>query len=181
MIQSFNYARSLLWPIEDGMTLLVLVISPGMWKRYGSALLFVAIIVYIFGAITYPAQSLFLTTQLIKIPTEPSNRAVISDFSTNDRQYISTPDPQAGLDVLQARSALSQADSHTYHPNVWGNDSGVQFITLNGFSSFYFQLLNGSNTGLLRQFAPHVNSTASYETIVAGQFPTNCRTEPGTF
>ncbi|KAJ5681713.1 uncharacterized protein N7477_001653 [Penicillium maclennaniae] len=160
---------------------LYLSLVRGRWKQHGSALLFGAIIVYIFGAITYPIQSLFLTTEIIKIPTEPSNRAAISDFNTKDSKYISTLNSQAGLDVLQARSALSQADRSTYYPNIWSNDSGVQFLTLHGLSSdnFYSQLPSGFNTGLLRQFAPRVNSTATYETIAAEQFPANCSTESG--
>ncbi|KAJ5175617.1 uncharacterized protein N7482_001494 [Penicillium canariense] len=158
---------------------LYLSLAQGRWKQHGSALLWVAMIIYIFGAITYPIQSLFLTTQTIKIPTEPSNRAKLNDFNTADYQYI--VEIAAGLDMLQTRSALSQADGHTYYPNIWSNNSGVQFITLNELSSetFYSQLPNGFNTGLLRQFAPRVNSTASSETILADQFPTNCSTEAG--
>lgn len=159
---------------------LYLSLARGRWKQHGSALLFVAIIVYILGAITYPIQSLFLTTRFVKIPTGPSNRGAISDFNTTDSEY-SNLDTLAGLDVLQARNALSQADGHTYHPNIWNNGSGVQLLTLNGLSSdnFYSQLPSGFNTGLLRQFAPRVNSTASYETIVAAEFPANCSTESG--
>lgn len=40
------------------------------FKRYGSIMLYIAMFIHLFGAITYPIQSLFLSTRLIPVPPE---------------------------------------------------------------------------------------------------------------
>lgn len=148
-------------------------LARGGWKKHGSTLLFIAIFVWFFGVITYPVQSIFLTSQVIKARDQPSQRALIADFVADS--YFTTT-PETGVDVLNTRADLSKADGKTYHSNLWDDSGEAAFLTLTGISSgnFYSQIPSGFNTGLVRQFAPRLNSTAGYETIDAIDFPTNC-------
>jgi hypothetical protein len=152
----------------------------GKWRQYGSKLVAAAIFIWVFGLITYPIQSLFLSSRSVKVRTYPQQRADIYDFRSVGSSSASY---SVGKDVLQVRDALNKANTNTYQPNLWNNNSGVQFLTLNDMSSqtFYSQLPSGFNTGLVRQFAPRVNSTATYEIIEASQFPVNCGSSSGAF
>ncbi|OQE47016.1 hypothetical protein PENCOP_c001G08026 [Penicillium coprophilum] len=156
----------------------------GRWRQYGSTLLATAMFIWVFGLITYPIQSLFLNPQSVKVRTYPQQRAAIHDFTSNDDLYLrSEPD---GKDVLQVRDALNKANGNTYQPNLWSNNSGVQFLSLNDMSpqTFYSQVPSGFNTGLIRQFASRVNSTATSELIRESDFPAACSSGyslPGKF
>ncbi|KGO40151.1 hypothetical protein PEXP_035350 [Penicillium expansum] len=153
----------------------------GRWRQYGLKLLAAAIFIWVFGLITYPIQSLFLSSQSVKVRTYPEQRADVYDFRSVDRSDSSSY--KVGKDVLQVRDALGKANTYTYQPNLWSNNSEVQFLTLSDMSSqtFYSQVPSGFNTGLLRQFAPRVNSTATYEIIDASQFPVDCGSSSEAF
>lgn len=149
----------------------------GRWRQYGRKLVAAALFIWVFGLITYPIQSLFLSSRSVKVRTEPQRRDIYpfrSSYSTSST---------GGKDVLQVRDALSKANTYSYESNLWSNNSGVQFLTLNDLSSqtFYSQVPTGFNTGLIRQFAPRVNSTATYEIIEASQFPVNCGSSSEAF
>jgi hypothetical protein len=151
------------------------------WRQYGSKLLATAIFICVFGLITFPIQSVFLSSQSVKVRTLPQEIATIYDFSPNSGYSSSSYD--TGKDVLKVRNALNKANVDFYQPNLWSNNSGVQFLTLNDLSSqtYYSQVPSGFNTGLLRQFAPRVNSTATYEIVRASDFPVDCSSRPGAF
>ncbi|RLL98917.1 hypothetical protein CFD26_106193 [Aspergillus turcosus] len=155
----------------------------GGWKKHGSTFLVLAIILNLIAGLTYPIQSIFLETKTIRVPESINNVASIADLSTLRPRALSTP--TIGNDILAARGALSDANTIAFQPFLWQNTSGVQLPTLNNIlslnHSFYAQLPNGFNTGVLRQFAPRVNSTATYETIGASEFPSNCDSIPGAF
>lgn len=156
----------------------------GRWRQYGSTLLAAAIFIWVFGLITYPIQSLFLSSGSVKVRTYPQQRVAMYDFGLSGGSYSPSNNVgNVGMDVVQVRDALNKANSGTFQPNLWSNDSGVQFLSLNDMSSqtFYSQLPGGFNTGLIRQFAPRVNSTATYEIIEASQFPVNCRSSSDAF
>lgn len=46
---------------------------------------------------------------------------------------------------------------------------------------FLAELRNGFSTGLIRQFIPRINSTASYENISAVEYPSGCAQIAGAF
>jgi hypothetical protein len=152
----------------------------GKWRQYGSTLLATAIFIWVFGLIIFPIQSVFLSSQSVKVRTLTQQSASIYDFSPARSLYSSH---NTGKDVLRVRNALNKANGDIYQPNLWSNNSGVQFLTLNDLSSqtYYSQVPSGFNTGLIRQFAPRVNSTATYETIRASDFPVDCSSRPGAF
>ncbi|KAJ5835334.1 hypothetical protein N7447_001360 [Penicillium robsamsonii] len=146
----------------------------GRWRQHGSTLLAVAIFIWVFGLITYPIQSLFLNSQCVKVRTYPQQRAAVYDFKGSGYGYLQPK--KDGKDVLDVRDALNKANGDSYQPNLWSNDSGVPFLTFNNMSpqTFYSQIPSGFNTGLIRQFAPRVNSTATYELIRESDFPAAC-------
>ncbi|GIK06561.1 hypothetical protein Aspvir_002211 [Aspergillus viridinutans] len=164
------------------ITLYKALVSGG-WKRHGSPFLVLAIILHLIAGLTYPIQSIFLETKTIRVPETMNRVATIADlpFLT----YPGTATSLLGNDILTARRALSDADSITFQPFLWQNTSGIQLHTLDDIlslnDSFYAQLPTGFNTGVLRQFAPRVNSTATYESMTASQFPSNCDSVPGSF
>ena len=51
----------------DPMQHVRFLIYPSGFKRYGSSMLYLAIFIHILGAITYPIQSVFLSTRLVSI------------------------------------------------------------------------------------------------------------------
>ncbi|KAF7116163.1 hypothetical protein CNMCM5793_004183 [Aspergillus hiratsukae] len=159
-----------------------LVVSGG-WKKHGSTFLVLAIILHLIAGVTYPIQSIFLKTKTIRVPESMNKVASLTDIPSLRPRALSTG--PIGNDILTARGALSDANSVTFQPFLWQNTSGVQLPTLNNIlslnESFYAQLPNGFNTGVLRQFAPRVNSTATYETVGYSEFPSNCDSIPGAF
>ncbi|EAW19827.1 uncharacterized protein NFIA_094470 [Aspergillus fischeri NRRL 181] len=155
----------------------------GGWKKHGSAFLIFAIVLHLIAGLTYPIQSIFLETKTIRVPESMDKVATIADLPS--LRYRDTATSLIGNDILTARRALSDANSVNVQPFLWQNTSGVQLHTLSDIlslnDSFYAQLPTGFNTGVLQQFAPRVNSTATYETILASEFPSNCDSIPGSF
>ncbi|KAF7155357.1 hypothetical protein CNMCM5623_007428 [Aspergillus felis] len=155
----------------------------GGWKKHGSTFLVLAIVLHLIAGLTYPIQSIFLETKTIRVSDSMDRVATIADLP-----FLRSSDTAASLvgnDILTARRALRDANSINAQPFLWQNTSGIQLHTLNDIlslnDSFYAQLPTGFNTGVLRQFAPRVNSTATYESITASQFPSNCDSVPGSF
>jgi hypothetical protein len=158
-------------------------LASGGWKKHGSTFLILAILLHLIAGLTYPIQSIFIETKTIHVPESMDRVATIADLPS--LRYRDTTTSLIGNDILTARRALSDANSINVQPFLWQNTSGIQLHTLNDIlslnDSFYAQLPTGFNTGVLRQFAPRLNSTATYETITASQFPSNCDSIPGSF
>ncbi|GFF37934.1 hypothetical protein IFM51744_03628 [Aspergillus udagawae] len=164
------------------ITLYKALVSGG-WKKHSSAFLVLAIVLHLIAGLTYPIQSIFLETKTIRVPESMDRVATIADLPF--LRYSDTATSLIGNDILTARRALSDASFITVQPFLWQNTSGIQLPTLNNIlslnDSFYAQLPTGFSTGVLRQFAPRVNSTATYESITASEFPSNCDSVPGSF
>jgi hypothetical protein len=156
----------------DPALYLKLVSAPRGMKRYGSRLLFLAIILHILGCITYPLQTLFLSSKTIKTPTAPVHSITIPDLP----EIGTTPPPGESSDdntlVIALRRTLQTARV---------NQGGTQMWKPNQNDSFYAPLSTGFNSGFLQQFSPRINSSASYIGISEAEFPTGCDTIPGAF
>ncbi|PKX90040.1 uncharacterized protein P174DRAFT_515258 [Aspergillus novofumigatus IBT 16806] len=155
----------------------------GGWKKHGSTFMAFAITLHLIAGLTYPIQSIFIETKTIRVPESMDRVATIADLPRF--RYRDTDTSLIGSDILTTRRALSDANSINLQPFLWQNTSGIQLHTLNDIlslnDSFYAQLPTGFNTGVLRQFAPRVNSSATYETITTSEFPSNCDSIPGSF
>lgn len=75
----------------------------------------------------------------------------------------------------------------TAHPNnpITKGNGGVQFSTLEDvpqlIDPYFSPYTAGLMTGLIRQFGPRVNSTATLTAIGPGEFPTDCQNLKGAF
>ncbi|KAF8801745.1 hypothetical protein BYT27DRAFT_7261657 [Phlegmacium glaucopus] len=166
----------------------------GGLKRSGSSFLFFAILLNILGGIISPLQSIFLTSRTIKTPTSPGTVVGLTDI-------LDQSDTPMELMPVLVRSAITYTSSTDVQISLWtgsaincSNDTdasptlgpcAVGGITLGNMSllpqPFLAQLPSGYNTGLIRQFLPRINSSATREVITEADFPANCDTLPGSF
>ncbi|CAL5871866.1 uncharacterized protein PFLUO_LOCUS6120 [Penicillium psychrofluorescens] len=151
------------------------------WKRCGSALLILGVFLHFIGAIVYPIQSIFLTSRPIHVPSSCSQSYTGGDIgvlSSTSSESDGVDSAVGGMDVVMVRSALESANSNKVFPQLWQRKAGQQFNTFNSFADmtdpFYSEVPTGFNTGVLRQFAPRVNSSTTYSSIKAAQWPANC-------
>ncbi|KAJ5833675.1 hypothetical protein N7474_001986 [Penicillium riverlandense] len=148
------------------------------WKRCGSALLILGVFLHFIGAIVYPIQSIFLTSKPIYVPTFCSQPYTGGDIGALSSTSSNGDSAVRGMDVVMVRSALQTADFNTFFPQLWQRKGGQQFNTFSSFADmtdpFYAEVPTGFNTGVLRQFAPRVNSSTTSSSIEAAQWPANC-------
>ncbi|KAK7031726.1 hypothetical protein R3P38DRAFT_826216 [Favolaschia claudopus] len=173
---------------------LVLRLLFGGWKRYGSSLLVVAILLNALGASISPLQELFLTTKTIQTPTFPQ---LISNLIDIPDQFSSLVDQatDSGHVISLTRARLASTTNSQPQMNLWSQAPDCNLLTQPGRNSplcviggsqyvlgnitlledpFFSQLPAGFSTGLVKQFAPRINSTAHRENITADGFPPNC-------
>lgn len=150
----------------------------GSWKQHGSALLALAIFLHFIGLIIYPIQSIVINSKAIHVPVYPNDMGQISDLAHLKEKY----DDTSGSDVVQTRNALAGADMHTWHPQLWEYGGHQQFSTFVNLSAmndpFFSPLPNGFNSGVLRQYAPRVNSNTSVRIVQENEYPSNCDSDP---
>ncbi|KAJ5671878.1 hypothetical protein N7507_001005 [Penicillium longicatenatum] len=169
-------------------------------KHYGSAFLLLAMFVNVLGAVISPLQAVFLSSTITKTPTWPSEVLYLLDIPDQFQSEVDN-----GFDynfvVVMTRSALTSATVSQQQAQLWQggkvscaftdgvtklptscNNGGATFQNLEELSDpFLAQLPSGYNTGLIRQFAPRINSSAHYENISAENFPKNCDQKDGAF
>ncbi|KAF8812036.1 hypothetical protein BYT27DRAFT_7088253 [Phlegmacium glaucopus] len=158
-----------------------LLFSSGL-KRYGSSFLFLAILLNILGGIISPLQSIFLTSRTIKTPTSPgivvSLTDILDPFNTPEHTGVN-------LMLVLVRSAITYTSNIDVQSYLWTGPCTLGGIPLGNMSllpqPFLAQLPSGYNTGLIRQFLPRINSSATREVITEADFPANCDTLPGSF
>lgn len=184
------YAKTLAFFADDG------------WKHFGSSFLLLAILVNLLGSVISPLQQLFLSTQTIKIPTEPSWVSNVLDIPD---QFSRPSDKDSNLVVAMTRSELTSTTLLERQAQLWQggnvtcnykydpNESKTKLpsscvyggATLTNYSElaepFLAELPSGYNTGLYSQYIPRINSTARYETISKDEFPRGCDKIDGAF
>ncbi|KAF2098316.1 hypothetical protein NA57DRAFT_77105 [Rhizodiscina lignyota] len=171
------------------------------WKRYASTFLVIAILLNLLGGIIGPLQQIFLSTTNIKTPTVPTTITNLHDLA----MLSSDPDSD-NSDVLFTRQALTTASRNEPQSQLWPGinfNSGCNELNLmnahevapmacesNGITfgnmsqldnPFYAELPNDFNSGVIRQFLPRINSTATYQNIDKSNFPANCSDFEGAF
>lgn len=170
------------------------------WKKYGSSFLRLAILLYALGGLISPLQQYFLDVKTIKVPLKLAGSPVLSDFldmfpfergfSDGNDIVISTRGLLETSDALQPQAQMWQAsgfecweESNTkerdprqacYRGGTFSNMGELKY-------PFLAQLPSGYSTGLIRQYAPRINSTASVSVIPADDFPKDCEAMPGAF
>ena len=156
------------------------------------------------GGVISPLQSYFLTTTTIKTPTRPTRLSRHVDILDLFDSYIS-PDDDENLITVTARSAMTSANIETPQGRLWSRKANnctirdpetyagrkVPNSCLSGQANstsvnqltdpFLAQLPVDYNTGLIRQFALRLNSTAWREAVDEDDYPANCDSLPGAF
>ncbi|RAO69357.1 uncharacterized protein BHQ10_005369 [Talaromyces amestolkiae] len=157
------------------MQYLRLLLYPSGLKRYGSSMLYLAIFIHIFGAITYPIQSLFLSTRLVSIA--PIDRYGFIDYSFSGVKSLSTVLSSSYEDIaayiLTVRQESQTIGIDGYQDNLWGNTSQLSGYTSD--ASWYAPLSKNSSTGLYtNQYIARLNCSAEVQIMTTGEFPSNC-------
>lgn len=155
------------------------------------------------GAILNPLQSLLVNQTRIKKPLRVRQGETVADiYALTNPTYLS--EREAGYTVAALRSTLASARPTDTYQNLWPANSSctscpayacgvvdptpfncqnartnIQDVavvtgtepTLNLYMS---AVSTSTNTGLLRQYAPRINSSVTWDSVSADEFPTNC-------
>ncbi|CRG83521.1 hypothetical protein PISL3812_00873 [Talaromyces islandicus] len=148
-----------------------LVFYPSGFKRYGSALLVLAILMHIIGATTYPILSLFLSHRLVYVGPYDI------DFSYDIEEVGSIPlflhEGFVPGPIFTLRNELQTSGINGFQSQLWG-DNGV-LSEINSTTNWFAQLPSNFTTGPYPdQYIPRVNSSVSIRNMTAGEFPSNC-------
>ncbi|PIG81868.1 hypothetical protein AARAC_003675 [Aspergillus arachidicola] len=175
----------------------------GSWKKYKSGLLLFAIFLHLLGAAISPTQQIFLSFQTIKRTTGlPVDLAYITDF-TDLFPASGGSGTDDGLDETRLRLTLASTVNTDIQPRLWSSSTGTvsrddktgdmsyspfQTKSQNTLANittiadpFWAELPSGTNTGLVRQFAPRINSTAIWENNSTAVLPENCNPDSDAF
>ncbi|KAL4955506.1 hypothetical protein BDW69DRAFT_160697 [Aspergillus filifer] len=178
-------------------------------KKFGSWFLLFAFVLNLLGLIIAPLQAILVTSDTIKTPTEYGRIEGLVDLldPTTNRVY-GTADPTDGnLITAMTRNAIKSGTLTEVQSQLWAG-AGVSCDPLSAsykehkysFSTnacrpggatfdnmdylpdpFLAELPFGSNTGLIRQFLPRINSTAHYQNITEEEYPRECQSIPNGF
>jgi hypothetical protein len=176
------------------------------WKRYGTSFLLVAILLNVLGGLIAPLQQVFLSSKRIKTPVYSQHMNELLDIP-DQWKYSNSSDPDDvddNLVVTVARNAFKSASNVEPQSQLWQgagsacNSLELQHRTTDGIPAscgrgntlgsfanlvdlFLAELPSDYNTGLIRQFIPRINSTASYHNITASEYPQGCDQLPGAY
>ncbi|KAJ7779902.1 hypothetical protein B0H16DRAFT_1878518 [Mycena metata] len=182
----------------EPVTWLRLLIVDGR-RSIASSFLIAAIFLNLLGAIIAPLQQLYLSTATIKTPIWP-----ITMFQIDMMDHFNNQEPSFdyGETTALLRDRLGSTETTTPQAQLWSRNTTCDILlpitstentcivpgeqyTFGNMSQledpFLTQLPSGFSTGLIRQFAPRINSTASRENITQEEFPQGCDTLPGAF
>ncbi|KAF4161810.1 hypothetical protein CNMCM6936_002963 [Aspergillus lentulus] len=164
----------------------------GGGNKYKSSLLLFAMFLHLLGAAISPVQQIFLSYKTIKRVGYPVSLTQITDFT----DLFPDRGPDIGLDATKLRATLALTVNTVVQPRLWSSDNGIVSLqdksyytssawqtksqnTLANISTitdpFWAELPTSTNTGLLRQFAPRINSTAIWENNSAATLPEGCQ------
>ncbi|PYI01959.1 hypothetical protein BO78DRAFT_472951 [Aspergillus sclerotiicarbonarius CBS 121057] len=171
-------------------------------KKLGSALLYVALFLHILGAILNPLQGLLVGQTTIKIPLRVQQLETVADiYALTDSSYLAQVD--YGSTVAALRSTLSTTRPSDTYQNLWPANASCSCHSENcgllersvftcqrartniqnvavvedsepALDLYMSTVSTTANTGLLRQYAPRINSSVTWENVSADQFPPNC-------
>lgn len=189
--------RQMLVLTDKGWTSIVTFfhLVTGKWRRYSSPFLVWAIFLHLIGAIISPLLQIFLSTETVKTPTYP----LIVQNLPNMLEKIGNTELENESTVATTRKLFASVSPNDTPSLLWSgnnNCTALGEITVdentvcsqggNSWSSIPFlsgpflsPLPKDFNTGLIQQFLPRFNSTATYKRITAEEFPKTCDTTQG--
>lgn len=174
-----------------------LVATKTGWKRHGSRFLLLAILLSILGGLIAPLQQIFLSAITIKTPTSPQEISGLFEIADKfDGDSFSPESRDRGGTVMGTRKLLEATLAGQKQSLLWHeggdtaacNKSSWRFkeggpcpktgVSLNEIlqlqNPFLAPLPPEFTTGLLQQFLPRINSTASWQKVDHAQWPANC-------
>ena len=138
---------------------------------------------------------MFLGQEEIKVPSEFEHSiwslTDIPDLFPNATNYYDD-----NILVARLRSSLTSTSIADYQPLLWQDESrdcdkshnleclraGATFENISDLLGPYItQLPSNYGTGLIRNFAPRMNSSVLYTSVDRSEFPSNCSTDPRAF
>lgn len=159
-----------------------------------STLMLLALAVHLIGGIISPLRQILLTTTTVTVPTGSVPAAEITDLP----DQVTEPYHFGGQAVLLTRAGLETARYTQVQNQLWQANyttcettdmdrtgSCIAGATLGSMYTlsdpFLAELPVNFSTGVLRQFSPRINSTDTYETITADEYPGDCHSIFGAF
>lgn len=149
------------------------------------------------GFAVSPVQQLFLSFQTVKRPH--SNYQYLTQITYISDLYTASGGEwqDNGLNIVKLRSKLATATTKEVQPRLWSRDNATiskwdyswtrdsddtllaksqnTLVNITGNPDlFWAQLPSTTNTGLVQQFAPRINSTAKWENVTNDMLPANC-------
>ncbi|GFF53994.1 hypothetical protein IFM51744_08247 [Aspergillus udagawae] len=185
---------------DKGRTDLVLLknLVFGGWNKYRSSLLLFALFLHLLGAAISSVQQIFLSYKTIKRVGYPVSLTQITDFT----DLFPDRGPDIGLDAAKLRATLASTVNTVVQPRLWPTVNGTVSL---GDKSYYTysalqtksqntlanistitdpsraELPTSTNTGLLQQFAPRINSMPIWENNSAAVLPEDCKSSSDAF
>ncbi|KAE8140900.1 hypothetical protein BDV38DRAFT_279876 [Aspergillus pseudotamarii] len=153
----------------------------GGWKKYKSGLILFRLFLHLLGAAISPIQQIFLSVQTIKRATGLAvHLTYITDFpDLFPASYWSGADD--GLDATKLRLTLASTVNTDIQPRLWSSSTGTVTLDDKTGEKSYSPFQTNTNTGLVRQFAPRINSTAIWENNSAAILPDDCNPSSDAF
>ncbi|KLJ12205.1 hypothetical protein EMPG_12734 [Blastomyces silverae] len=180
--------------------------SPHRWAgksmpKRQNLFLWLAFWIHLIGFAVFPLQQILIGEVTVKHHGNIERGTSMIDFSSLLQQYGPT---QGNILVQNLRYAITSVFLDNLDPHIWINTTdctddanrsalrcknkrpyspiGSQSLgELDPGKSFISPALTTFNTGLLRQFAPRLNSTISYDIVPMDDFPADCANLPGSF
>ncbi|KAJ5172624.1 hypothetical protein N7492_005217 [Penicillium capsulatum] len=166
------------------------------WARYGTPFLAWALALHLAGAVIAPIQQIFLSTEVVKTPTNITVISQLLDVPNKFDKYgeLTRRSTQPKLSVIPMTQKLLESTSAKDIPSqLWttgidctrtGSDLCFQVgSTWADISvlpeTFWAQLPNNYSTGLIRQYLPRFNSSTQYDYISSQDFPRGCDAKNG--
>lgn len=174
------------------------------WKRYYSPFLLLATLLVILGAVIAPLQQIFLSSATIKRPSGQRSSFGVHDLAEMNIEHLAASGDD-GFTVAVTRKALASGAVGQPQPYWWhGSDTspecskeifplvesiptpsnGYGCLSLREYNlseSFFAEVPRGYNTGLIRQYLPRINSSATFRVINPDRFPQGCNDTEGAF
>ena len=156
------------------------------WRKYGSPFLAAAMLVHVLAILISPIQQIFLSSELIKVPTQSKRAYWLIDIPYLFSEFQASRN--TGLQ-LATSEILQTSYVRETQPQLWLGDCDDSLISCRyiqpNFADisalpdpFFAEPPRDFDTGLIRQFAPRINSTAN---VTEEPFPADCKSERGAF
>jgi hypothetical protein len=142
------------------------------------------------GAVIAPLQSLFTSTTTVQTPSNVKTMDGLINFQDHIEEYVSPGDETQAASLRAALTSVSRSDPQV---RLWSSSGAVNCtdgispghracvfgqVSLTNMAAlddpFVAQLPAGYSSGLVRQFLPRVNSSATRTRISQAEFPSNC-------